>query len=47
MIQGFDASYAGRRPQANVGFNYLNPFLSTSRRVFGELTSDHAGASRT
>jgi phospholipid/cholesterol/gamma-HCH transport system substrate-binding protein len=26
--------------QANVGFKYLNPFLSTSRQVFSELTRD-------
>jgi phospholipid/cholesterol/gamma-HCH transport system substrate-binding protein len=28
--------------KANRGFYYLNPFLSTSRRVFGELNSDQA-----
>ena len=41
MIQGFAISYDGRlgsRPTA--GFKYLNPFLSTSRRVFAELNSD-------
>ena len=30
----------GVGPQANRGLKYLNPFLSTSRRVFGELNSD-------
>ena len=40
VIQGFEQSYAGVGEQANRGFKYLNPFLSTSRRVFGELASD-------
>ncbi len=40
MITGFEASYDGVGKQANRGFQYLNPFLSTSRRVFGELTRD-------
>jgi phospholipid/cholesterol/gamma-HCH transport system substrate-binding protein len=41
-IRGFARSYDGVGPQANRGFYYLNPFLSTSRRVFGELNSDQA-----
>jgi phospholipid/cholesterol/gamma-HCH transport system substrate-binding protein len=40
VIKGFDTSYDGVGRQANRGFRYLNPFLSTSRRVFGELTRD-------
>jgi phospholipid/cholesterol/gamma-HCH transport system substrate-binding protein len=40
VIQGFAASYEGVAKQANRGFAYLNPFLSTSRRVFGELSAD-------
>ena len=40
LIKGFATSYEGIGPQANAGFEYLNPFLSTSRRVFAELTSD-------
>ena len=40
VIQGFEQSYDGVGPQANRGFRYLNPFLSTSRRVFGELSAD-------
>jgi phospholipid/cholesterol/gamma-HCH transport system substrate-binding protein len=42
VIEGFAASYAGKgTPQkANQGSHYINPFLSTSREVFGELTSD-------
>jgi phospholipid/cholesterol/gamma-HCH transport system substrate-binding protein len=42
VIQGFAASYDGVGPQANRGFHYLNPFLSTSRRLFAELTYDQS-----
>ena len=42
MIRGFARSYDGVGAKANRGFYYLNPFLSTSRRVFGELNSDQA-----
>jgi phospholipid/cholesterol/gamma-HCH transport system substrate-binding protein len=40
VIQGFAESYDGVSKQANEGFKYANPFLSTSRRVFAELNSD-------
>ncbi len=40
VIQGFELSYEGVGKQANEGARYLNPFLSTSRRVFSELTRD-------
>jgi phospholipid/cholesterol/gamma-HCH transport system substrate-binding protein len=40
VIEGFELSYQGVSAQANAGFRYLNPFLSTSRQVFGELTRD-------
>ena len=40
VVKGFARSYDGVGPQANRGFEYLNPFLSTSRRVFSELNSD-------
>ena len=40
MIKGFRDSYEGVSEQANEGFRYSNPFLSTSRRVFSELTRD-------
>jgi phospholipid/cholesterol/gamma-HCH transport system substrate-binding protein len=40
VIQGFELSYEGVGPQANRGLKYLNPFLSTSRRLFAELNSD-------
>ena len=42
VIQGFARAYDGVGPQANRGFYYLNPFLSTSRRVFAELNSQQA-----
>ena len=40
VIKGFARAYDGIGPQTNRGFHYLNPFLSTSRRLFGELTRD-------
>ena len=46
VIQGFERSYDGVGPQANRGFKYLNPFLSTSRRVFSELTYDERSLER-
>ena len=46
VIQGFERSYDGVGPQANRGFRYLNPFLSTSRRVFGELNLDRPALER-
>jgi phospholipid/cholesterol/gamma-HCH transport system substrate-binding protein len=42
VIHGFATAYQGVGAKANRGFYYLNPFLSTSRRVFGELNSDQA-----
>jgi phospholipid/cholesterol/gamma-HCH transport system substrate-binding protein len=42
VIRGFATAYTGVGAKANRGFHYLNPFLSTSRRVFGELNSDQA-----
>jgi phospholipid/cholesterol/gamma-HCH transport system substrate-binding protein len=42
VIRGFATAYTGVGAKANRGFYYLNPFLSTSRRVFGELNSDQA-----
>ena len=40
VIKGFRDSYEGVSKQANRGFHYANPFLSTSRRLFSELTRD-------
>jgi phospholipid/cholesterol/gamma-HCH transport system substrate-binding protein len=46
VIQGFDISYEGSAKQANQGFKYFNPLLSTSRRVFAQLTNDTPTFSR-
>jgi phospholipid/cholesterol/gamma-HCH transport system substrate-binding protein len=46
VIKGFARSYEGVGRQANRGFHYLNPFLSTSRRVFGELNADQPALER-
>jgi phospholipid/cholesterol/gamma-HCH transport system substrate-binding protein len=40
VVQGFATSYEGVGQDANRGFHYLNPFLSTSRRLLGELSYD-------
>lgn len=40
VVKGFALSQEGVGEQANEGFKYLNPFLSTSRRTFSELTRD-------
>jgi phospholipid/cholesterol/gamma-HCH transport system substrate-binding protein len=40
VIKGFADSTEGVGEQANKGFVYLNPFLSTSRQLFSELTLD-------
>jgi phospholipid/cholesterol/gamma-HCH transport system substrate-binding protein len=42
VIQGFEISYDGIGEQANRGLKYLNPFLSTSRRLFSELSADES-----
>src|SRR5918992_2426595 len=46
VIKGFEISYEGVGKQANKGFRYLNPFLSTSRRFFGELNRDERALER-
>jgi phospholipid/cholesterol/gamma-HCH transport system substrate-binding protein len=40
FIQGSAKQFRGRGEQANRGFQYLNPALSTSSRLFHELTND-------
>src|SRR3954449_12789303 len=40
VIRGFARAYDGVGAKAHRGFYYLNPFLSPSRRVFGELNAD-------
>jgi phospholipid/cholesterol/gamma-HCH transport system substrate-binding protein len=46
VIRGLETSYDGVGKRANRGFRFLNPFLSTSRRVFGELTRDERSLER-
>jgi phospholipid/cholesterol/gamma-HCH transport system substrate-binding protein len=40
VIRGFGASYEERFKEANAGWEYLNPSLVASRRLFAELTYD-------
>jgi len=40
VIQGFATANENIGKPTNTGFHYLNPFLSTSREVFDELTLD-------
>ena len=40
VIKGFARANEDIGPKTNRGFRYLNPFLSTSRNVFAELTFD-------
>ena len=40
FFKGSADQWRGRAEQANVGFEYLNPALSTSSRLFDELTKD-------
>ncbi|MET0730858.1 MAG: MlaD family protein [Solirubrobacterales bacterium] len=46
VIRGLEISYDGVGRQANQGFRYLNPFLSASRNLFGELTRDKRSLER-
>jgi phospholipid/cholesterol/gamma-HCH transport system substrate-binding protein len=40
FFKGSAAQWRGMADEANVGFEYLNPALSTSSRLFNELTED-------
>lgn len=40
VIQGFSTIYAKRGPQLNQGYQYLNPVLASSSRLFSELNYD-------
>ena len=40
FFKGSARQFEGRGAQANAGFKYLNPALSTSSRLFNELTRD-------
>ena len=40
FFEGSADQWRGREEEANIGFQYLNPALSTSSRLFNELTQD-------
>ncbi|HEX5896858.1 MAG TPA: MlaD family protein [Thermoleophilaceae bacterium] len=40
FFKGSADQWRGREEEANIGFQYLNPALSTSSRLFNELTQD-------
>jgi phospholipid/cholesterol/gamma-HCH transport system substrate-binding protein len=40
FFKGSADQFRGKADEANLGFEYLNPALSTSSRLFGELTKD-------
>jgi len=46
VIGGLERSYDGIGREANRGLRYLNPFLSTSRRLAAELTADEHALGR-
>ena len=46
VVRGFGASYEDRFKEANAGWQYLNPSLVASRRLFAELTYDERSLQR-
>jgi len=40
VIRGFGATYEGQAKEANAGFEYFNPSVVATRRLFEELTYD-------
>ena len=40
LFKGSERQYAGRAEQANRGYPYISPALSSTQRLFGELTHD-------
>ena len=46
VVRGFGASYEDRFKEANAGWEYLNPSLVASRRLFAELTYDERSLQR-
>ena len=46
VIRGFGASYEGESEAANRGWEYLNPSLVASRRLFAELVYDKRALER-
>jgi len=46
LVRGFGDQIQGRSKQASAGFRYLDPNLSTSTRLFDELTRDRPALER-
>jgi phospholipid/cholesterol/gamma-HCH transport system substrate-binding protein len=46
VIQGSASQYAGREAQARLGWAYLNPSISSTTALFGELNRDTASFTR-
>ena len=46
FISGSATTYAGKGPEANRAYKFLNPALSTSQRLFAELSSDSLSLQR-
>ena len=42
VVRGFGETYEGRSREANAGWEYLNPSLLASQRLFEELSGDEA-----
>jgi phospholipid/cholesterol/gamma-HCH transport system substrate-binding protein len=46
VLQGSASQYAGREAQARLGWAYLNPSISSTTALFGELNRDTASFTR-
>ena len=46
VVKGFATQFRGKGGEAGEATKYLNPLLSTSRRLVGQLTEDEAGLTR-
>jgi len=46
VVKGFAAQFRGKGGEAGEAARYFNPFLSTSRRLIGELTEDEDSLTR-
>jgi phospholipid/cholesterol/gamma-HCH transport system substrate-binding protein len=46
VVKGFAAQFSGKGGEAGEAARYFNPFLSTSRRLVGEVTEDESALTR-
>ncbi len=46
VVKGFAAQFRGKGGEAGEAAKYFNPFLSTSRRLVGEVTEDESSLTR-